>query len=190
LPPSVERHLVRADILRGQGQALPAAEELRKALALSPGNVQIERDLAGALFAARQTDEALPLLEKLVAQTPDDPELAVGYAVMLVQTQQMDAAIPLLERALAARPTLLPAHAALGRARMAKGDAAAAVPHLEQALPTDEDGSLHYQLAQAYQQTNQPDRAKAMLAKFQEMQAAAPPAEASTPPAAITPPVP
>lgn len=193
LPPSVEQHLVQADIFRGQGRALPAAEELRKALALSPGNVQIERDLAGALFAARQADEALPLLEKLLKQSPDDIELTVGYAEMLVQTQQMEPAIPLLRKALAARPDIVRAHGALGRALMAQGDAAAALPHLEKALPTDEDGSLHYQLAQAYQRAGQADQAKAMLEKYQAMQqAAAPPA--STPPASapatITPPAP
>lgn len=192
LPPSVEQHLVRADILRGQGQALPAAEELRKALALSPGNVQIERDLAGALFAARKADEALPLLEKLLKQTPDDIELTVGYAEMLVQTQQMEPAIPLLEKAIAARPDIVQAHGSLGRALMARGDVAAAVPHLEKALPTDQDGSLHYQLAQAYQRSGQADRAKAMLEKYQAMQAAAPPPDAApaSGPATITPPVP
>ncbi len=192
LPPSLERHVVRADILRAQGQTLAAADELRRALALSPGNPEIERDLAGALFAARKVDEALPLLAKLVAQSPDDPELAVGYAEMLVQTQQMDAAIPLLQKALAARPDLVPAHSALGRALMAKGEAAAAVPHLEKALSSDEDGSLHYQLAQAYQRTGQAELATTALQKYRDMQQAAePPADAA--PAAtssITPPAP
>lgn len=196
LPPSVERHLVRADIYRSQGEALPAAEELRKALALSPGDRRIERDLAGALFAARKTDEALPLLKKLLEASPNDAELAVGYGEMLVQTQQMDEAVPVLTRALDARPDLLPGHSALGRALLAKGDAAAAVPHLEKALPTDGDGSLHYQLAQAYQRTGQPERAKAMLAKYRELQQAAqPPADASadtegTPASSIRPPAP
>lgn len=191
LPPSLERHLVRADILRGQGQTLPAADELRKALALSPGNPEIERDLAGALFAARKTDEALPLLARLVAASPDDPELAVGYAEMLVQTQQMDPAIPLLQKALSARPDLLPAHSALGRALVAKGDAAGAIPHLEKALPADEDGSLHYQLAQAYQRTGQADRAKATLQVYQQMQQAAQPLpDAAAPVSSITPPAP
>lgn len=192
LPPSVAGHLVRADIYRAQGQALPAADELRKALALSPGNVEIERDLAGALFAARNTDEALPLLARLVARTPDDPELAVGYGEMLVQTQQIDAAIPILEKALAAKPGLVQGHSALGRALLATGDAAGAAPHLEQALPLDEDGSLHYQLAQAYMRTGQAERAKPLLEKYQELQQAAQPAPDDTAASttAITPPVP
>lgn len=192
LPPSVERHLVRADIYRGQGQALLSADELRKALALSPGNERIERDLAGALFAARKVDEALPLLEKLVKSAPNNAELGVGYGEMLVQAQRIEEAVPVLEKALAARPDLLIGHSALGRALLARGDAKAAVPHLEQALPTDQDGSLYYQLAQAYQQTAQPDRARAMLTKYQELQrAAAPPPGAGAddaPAAAIRPP--
>lgn len=195
LPPSVERHLVRAEIYRGQGNALPAAEELRQALALAPGNTQIERDLAGALFAARKTDEALPLLKKLVTQAPDDSELAVGYGEVLVQAQQMDEAVPVLKKALEARPELLPGHSALGRALLAQGDASGAVPHLEKALPTDHDGSLHYQLAQAYQRTGQADRAKAMLAKYQELQQATQPPQpdddaGQTSPSSIRPPAP
>lgn len=191
LPPSMERHLVRAGILRDQGQAMAAADELKQALALSPGNPEIERELAGALFAARDADQALPLLEKLAERAPDDLDVAVAYAEVLMQTQRMDTAIPLLKKAVAARPDWPQAHSALGRALMAKGEAQQALPHLEKALGSDQDGSLHYQLAQAYQRIGQTDKAKAMLEKYQAMQAAAPPeADETAAPTAITPPVP
>jgi thioredoxin-like negative regulator of GroEL len=47
-----------------------------------------------------------------------------------------------------------------------------AVPHLEAALPTDEDGSLHLQLARAYRETGRPDEATRLLAAFQELRKA------------------
>jgi hypothetical protein len=43
------------------------------------------------------------------------------------------------------------------------GVPANAIPHLEAALDTDDDGSLHYQLARAYQATGQAELAKTMM---------------------------
>jgi Flp pilus assembly protein TadD len=76
---------------------------------------------------------------------------------------------------------------------MQKGEAEAAVPHLQRALPLDQDGSLHYQLAQALQRTGQTAEAQAMLQKYQDLQQAVnsqgDDAEPTAPPA-ITPPAP
>ena len=52
LPPSVELHQLKAEIARGQGQHLESVQEWRAALALSPGNPRIERELAVSLFMA------------------------------------------------------------------------------------------------------------------------------------------
>jgi lipopolysaccharide biosynthesis regulator YciM len=91
---------------------------------------------------------------------------------MHLQRQEVEQAVPLLERALKQAPDLLTAHHALGRAYMQLGEAAKAVPELEAALSIDADGSLHYQLAQAYIQTGRREEAKAPLAKYQELQQA------------------
>jgi hypothetical protein len=53
---------------------------------------------------------------------------------------------------------------------MQLGQDAAAVPHLKAALPIDEDGSLHYQLGQAYRTTGQMELAKQTLTTYQQMQ--------------------
>jgi tetratricopeptide (TPR) repeat protein len=191
LPPSVERYVMRAGIARDQGQALEAVTQLEEALKLAPGDPGLERELAGALYAARNLEKALPLLEKLHGMAPDAPDLLVALGDALLQGQQVERAVTLLTRAIAIDPTIVPAHAALGRALMQSGDAARAIPHLEKALPTDTDGSLHYQLAQALQRTGNQDRAKVLLAEYQKRQAAV--AEASATPAdaaTITPPVP
>ncbi|BCS35676.1 hypothetical protein TBR22_A49100 [Luteitalea sp. TBR-22] len=191
LPPSVELFTVRAGIARDQNQPLEAAAYLREALKLAPGEPGLERELAGALYAARDLEAALPLLEKLHGMTPGAPDLQVALGEALLQAQQVDRAVELLGKAVAAVPTMLPAQAALGRALVQKGDHAAAIPHLEKALAADPDGSVHYQLAQAMQRTGKPERAKLLLAEYQKRsQAAAPAAAAPADAQAITPPVP
>ena len=192
LPPSVERYVVRAGIARDQNQPLEAAAQLREALKLAPGDPGIERDLAGALYAARDFEAALPLLEKLHGMAPNAPDIQVALGEALLQAQQLDRAVALLTKAVAANPSLLQAHASLGRALVQSGAFEQAIPHLEKALAEDADGSVHYQLAQAMQRTGQPDRAKVLLAEYQKRSQAAAPAAASTPPdvPAITPPVP
>ena len=60
----------------------------------------------------------------------------------------------------------------LGRAYVEDGQAARAVPHLEAALPTDEDGSLHFQLARAYRETGQAEKATRTLEAFQQLRRA------------------
>ena len=52
------------------------------------------------------------------------------------------------------------------------GKGAEAVPHLEAALPTDGDGTIHFQLARAYQMSGRTDEAKKMMAKSQQMRSA------------------
>lgn len=190
LPPSVERYVVRAGIFRDQGQVIEAAAQLREALTLAPGNPALERDLAGALYAARDYDAVLPLLEKLHTQTPDTPELLVALGDTLLQSQQTERAIAVLTQAVEKDGSLLLAHAALGRALMQAGEAAKAAPHLERALTIDEDGSLHYQLAQAMQRTGQSARAKSLLEEYQRRSRAVAPVPAASAPAEITPPVP
>ncbi|WP_110174085.1 tetratricopeptide repeat protein [Luteitalea pratensis] len=192
LPPSVERYVVRAGIARDQNQPLEAARQLREALKLAPGDPGIERELAGALYAARDFEGALPLLEKLYGLAPDAPDLQVALGEALLQAQQVDRAVGLLTKAVAADPSMLQARASLGRALVQSGAFEEAIPHLEKALAGDVDGSVHYQLAQAMQRTGKPDRAKALLAEYQKRSQAAAPASATTSPdvPAITPPVP
>jgi predicted Zn-dependent protease len=192
LPPSVERYVVRAGIARDQGQPLEAAVQLREALTLAPGDPGLERDLAGALYAARDFAAALPLLEKLHGMAPDAPDLLVALGEALLQAQQVDRAVALLTKAVSIDPSVIAAQAALGRALVQAGEHARAVPHLENALATDRDGSVHYQLAQAMQRTGNPARAKVLLAEYQKRSAAAAPAAPVTPQegSAITPPVP
>src|SRR6188508_3153914 len=150
LPPSIELHLIKAEIAQSRGQYPDAVREVRDALSLAPGNPVIETALAEALLRAHNLEEALPMLERLTRSSPDDPALLMMYGDGLVEHQELDRAIPVLEAAVKADGTSLPARASLGRAYVQAGRYADAVPHLEAAAANDENGDVHLQLARAY----------------------------------------
>lgn len=195
LPASAEVHLVRAAIDRDQGRPLDAVPELKAALALRPGDREIEEELAVALYESKNLEEALPLLERLAgAPGRAEPEWAFFYGDALLQGQQVERALPYLEAAAAKRPDAPAVRASLGRALLQSGDATAALPHLQAAAKGDEgdsDGAVHYQLAQAYQRLGRTADARSALAEYQKRQQAATPdvpATSDEPAPSLTPP--
>jgi predicted Zn-dependent protease len=169
LPDSVEMHAVKAQILRGHGQDLEAANEWRAALKLEPGNPRLEHELATALFLGKDYHAAMPLAEKLLADQPNSPELNFIMGDSLWQTQQPDKAIPYLEAALRGQPNMLSAHAALGMALATLDKNSEAIPHLQRAISLDDDGSLHYSLARAYRAAGNADGARQAMEQYQQI---------------------
>ena len=173
LPPSLEQHELKANIYNGKKKYADAVEEWREAIKLSPTDKQIQKQLAISLKFSQDYGEALPILQRLLEGQPASAELSFLVGETLVDLQRVEEAIPLLNRALARDPKLLAAHKALARAYLAAGRAAQAIPHLQAALATDVDGSLHYQLASAYQASGQPSLSKQALLKYQKIQGSA-----------------
>ena len=174
LPPSPEGTLRRTEILRLQRRLLgEGITDLKKAASAWPEDLRIRRELATMLFIANDAEGARPLLEDLLEREPDSAELALLLGETWLKTQEPGKAIPLLEKAARRDPKLLRARAVLGRAYLEAGEAAKAIPSLQAALATDEDGSLHYQLARAYRATGRADLASQSLKQFQELQRSA-----------------
>jgi tetratricopeptide (TPR) repeat protein len=166
LPPSPESHAFRAQLYRSQGRHLESVTELRKAAQLTPSDRGIQRELATSLYLSRDYEAAEPLLHDLLKQESASAELSFMYGDTLLQAQKVEQAIPFLEAAVRRDKVFVDARVSLARAYLHVGRPADAIPHLKAVLETDEDGSLHYQLARAYQATGQPDLAKEMLAKY------------------------
>ena len=174
LPPSPEATLRRAEILRLQRRLLgEAIDDLKRAAETWPEDLRIRRELATMLFVANDSEGARPLLEDLLRRAPDSAELALLVGETWLKTQQPGKAIPFLERAASRDPKLLRARALLGRAYLEVGETVKAIPSLQAALHTDQDGSLHYQLARAYRATGRADLASQSLKQFQEIQRSA-----------------
>ena len=170
LPPSAEQHELKAHIYNDQKRYADAAQEWHEALRLSPLDKQIQKQLAISLKFSQDYVAALPLLQGLLHGQPASAELNYLTGETLLDLQRAEEAIPFLRRAVGRDPKLIGAHKALARAYLAAGKAGDAIPHLKAALAADEDGSLQYQLARAYQATGQPGLAKEMLADYQKTQ--------------------
>ncbi len=169
LPPSVEMHQLKADIARGQGEYLESVKEWRAALELSPGNPRLEHELAVSLFMAADYPAALERAVQLLKADPHSADVNFMAGDSLLRLEQPDKALPYLRAALSSDPSLRAADASLGLALARLGKGAEAVPHLERALELDDDGSLHYQLARAYQAAGAAEKARAVMADYQQI---------------------
>jgi predicted Zn-dependent protease len=170
LPASIELHAIKAEILSNHGQHLEAANEWREAEKLAPGDPNIQSQLATALYQAANYAEAVPLLSALLKHDSDSADLNFFLGDSLLHMEQPEKAIPHLEAAVRRDPKLLPAQASLGLAYIRLGRDADALAHLNAARELDEDGSIHIQLARAYQRAGNADASKQMMAEYTRIQ--------------------
>jgi len=107
----------------------------------------------------------LNTLERLLVHEPDSPVLYFLKGDCLLQQGQAEEAIAPLLKAV----SIVPARASLGRALLAVGRGAEAVPHLEAAVgELDTDGALYFQLSRAYTAAGAAEKAKTALAESQK----------------------
>lgn len=188
LPDSRERREVRATRAMAERRFADAIAELKAALSFAPGDPALLDDLGTAYYFARDYEQAAGVLTKLARNARGDARLLTLAGDSLAQLQRLDEAIPLLQRAAAAAVDDPTPRSLLGRAYVMKGEFAAAIPLLEPQLPADGDGSVHIQLARAYQGAGQPEKAEPLLKRAEELQQAAQARNAATPQRTITPP--
>jgi tetratricopeptide (TPR) repeat protein len=169
LPASVEFHQLQAEIARNQNQHMQSVKEWKAALDLAPGDPRLEQELAVSLFLAKDFKAAVEAAAGPLKQNPRSPELNFVVGDSWLRLEDPEKAEPYLEAALAADPKLREADASLGLALARLGKYADAVRHLEKSLELDEDGSLHYQLARAYQAAGSGEKARAAMAQYQEI---------------------
>ena len=169
LPPSVELHRFQADVARNQNQHMEAVKEWRAALELAPADPRLRYEMTVSLFMARDFRSAFDAALALLRSMPREAELNFIAGDSLLRLEEPEKAIPYLRTALAADPKLLAANASIGLSLCRLGKNAEAVPHLEKSLELDDDGSLHYQLARAYQASGNPEKSRIAMAKYQEI---------------------
>ena len=169
LPPSVELHQFKAEIARNQGQPVESVSEWREALKLLPGDPRLQQELAVSLFMAGDYKAALEESLSALKKMPRSGEANLIAGDSLARLEQPDKAIPYLRAALADDSHLPGARAALGLALARSGNTAKAIPLLEESLDADDDGSLHYQLARAYQAAGESAKAAAAMAEYREI---------------------
>ncbi|MEJ2008603.1 MAG: tetratricopeptide repeat protein [Acidobacteriota bacterium] len=187
LPPSAEFHEITAKVDLAQGEFRKCVKEWQEALRLSPNDPEIEKNLAIAYKSFGDQENARKILARLVTRRPEDSDVNYLFGDTLLSLHQPSQAIPFLKKAVRLNPSLLPAQGSLAKAYFETGQAKQAIPHFKAALSIDRDGSLHYELARAYQQEGQIALAEQMVKRFQKIRQAqaqpqkSPPLEPPTP---------
>ncbi len=168
LPQSPELLELTAESYQRQGRRAEALADWRRAAKLALGDRRILGKLAESLWISRSYEEAAKLLTNLVAENPNEGRWQYLLGDVLFRQQQSELALPHLEAAIRLQPGFLPAHAVLGRIYLQLGQAAKAIPHLRNGLPTDE-AAISFQLGQAYRATGQPELAAKSFQRQQEL---------------------
>ncbi len=151
-PDSEQTHLLVGDMYRQRQRYEQAESEYRMASALAPQDPAPLFGLASAYAHDSNLDQALDTAKRALGMSPTEPDLNLLVGEILVSRREWIPAEDHLKRALGgAKPQMLPhLHALLGQVYEQTGRVQEAISELELGLTSDEDGSLHYQLARLY----------------------------------------
>jgi tetratricopeptide (TPR) repeat protein len=174
MPPSPVTYDLLADASRVQSRFGAAATEWEKALQLAPDDRRLKKNLAVALSLSGKHERAGELFRQLIAVEPQWPDLNFQFGAALIRAGMVEEAVGYLQTAARLAPENARAQASLGSALFQLDRLAEAIPHLKAALSSDEDGSVHYHLGQAYVRTGQRELAITTLRGFNERSKAAP----------------
>ncbi len=168
-PDSARSHILLGDIYRQRDRPEDAQKEYTSALTLSPNDPAALLGLATAYLQESKVEQAVETAQKALERSPVDPDLNLVMGEALITQHKFTDAEPFLLKALNAKPQMLPhVHALLGRVYEANGKTKEAIGQLKMGAESDQDGSIHYQLARLYTQVG--DKADADLA-FAQMKA-------------------
>ncbi len=167
-----------ARVLRKTGRAAEAEPLLRKAL--DAGAIEAHKEMARVLVALGRPGEALGEANLAAVMAEDDKEaqglvveVKVARALQEIEQGQTDLAIEDLTRLIEQNPDSVAARLGLGKAEIARRDAAAALPALQKAVELDPgDADAQYQLG--YVQHVMKQNAAAAVGPFEQAAALEP----------------
>src|SRR5713101_6062920 len=158
-PDSYRLHQLMGDLEAAKGDDAKAIEEYRAAIALKPSTPNLHYSLGHLLWKDLKVPEARVELEAELAMNPRHAGALNDFGNTYLLEHQPNMALPYLARALAADPGNLDIHRDLGTAYSELHDYRKAEQHLEIAISTDHDGSVHYKLARVYQALGEKEKA-------------------------------
>ncbi len=96
------------------------------------------------------------MIQNALAQNPSDAEANYIMGEVLFAEHKYSEAESYLKTGLTTRAELIPRiHALLGQVYASQGDTQHAIAEYKLGLPSDDDGSVHYQLGRLYQKTGE-----------------------------------
>lgn len=151
-PDSPGLHVLIGDAYRQQRRWSDAEAEYRKALSLDSSSRAARLSLGIVLLTELKTDEAFEADKALLAEMPEDPEANLLAAEILIQEHKFHDAEPYLSHCRDLKTDLAPRlHILLGQVYAETNRIADAIAEYNLGITSDDDGSLHYQLARLYQ---------------------------------------
>src|SRR5262249_29590064 len=126
--------LAESQLLYELGDLVGAEHALKRALAVSPGWPDLHMSLARVLRAQDRLEDAAAAYDRAVELQPGYDAAALERAALALEMRRPDVAETRLASLIERRPRWADTHALLGRARLARGDAAGAESSLRSAL--------------------------------------------------------
>jgi tetratricopeptide (TPR) repeat protein len=138
-----------------------ARAAFQKAAEIDPKLPSLELEMGKVSLAQRDNESAEKHLRAALDEQAGSAEASYFLGALLAITGRGRESIPFLDRARTSRPDGWGSYYYLGRARLQLNESAAAVAMLEQAAKLNpSEGSIHYQLARAYQSAGRPQDAQ------------------------------
>lgn len=151
-PGSVRLHELLAESYRDREKYAEAEAEYKVALGINPHEFAALVGAATNYLQELRIDLAHEMIQKAVAQNPSDAEANYIMGEVLFAEHKYTDAEPYLIAGLTTRAELIPRiHALLGQIYASQGDTKRAIEEYKLGLASDDDGSVHYQLARLYQ---------------------------------------
>jgi predicted O-linked N-acetylglucosamine transferase (SPINDLY family) len=143
-----------------QLQGKDGMQFLQKAAALSPGNPEVQCNLAFAWLQRGQLDSALAAYQKALSINPNHAVAHVGIGDVLMDRYETENAVGSYRRALEINPDYADAHNNLGNALKALGRDHEAITHFRRALELKPDcAEIHNNLGNSLKNIGQVEQA-------------------------------
>jgi tetratricopeptide (TPR) repeat protein len=164
-PNSIRLHELMAESYRDREKYADAEAEYKVALSINPKEFSALVGAATNYLQELRIDLAHAMIQDALAQNPSDPEANYILGEVLMAEHKYSDARPYLQAGLAARAELIPRiHALLGQVYASEGDTKRAIDEYKLGLPSDDDGSVHFQLGRLYQKVGETELAASAFA--------------------------
>jgi tetratricopeptide (TPR) repeat protein len=151
---SPRMHVLLGDVYRQKRRWGDAESEYRKALVLEPEDRSGRLGLAIALFEDGNGEAAFATEKGLLQKNPEDPEANLLAGEILAQQHRYADAESYLNKVRGTKPEFMPRlHALLGEVYANTDRIPEALAEFKLGITSDEDGSIHFQMARLYQKT-------------------------------------
>ena len=169
-PESAANHVLVGNLYRLQNHADGALGEYEKALAIDAHNPSALLGAVLTCLSTNKTEEAAAFDRTALTDRPLDPQLNLLMAEILESEGHEDQVETYLAKCTDAPPELQPrVHYLLGRVYAREGRTDEAIEQFELALPSDKDGSMHYQLARLYKKAGNVAAEEKVMAEAKEL---------------------